>query len=144
TSRSRYLHFLMSLRFLKGGEYLTLTYKTLIAYFMNYRVKSDHHVEFDIVFHGFLPNDTSADNVAPVVSINGPYHGTIGYPIQFSSKGSNDPDGTIASYHWDFGDGTTSQDANPAHVYSKTGTFKVALKVTDNQGKSNEKTTTSQ
>ncbi|MCP3775996.1 hypothetical protein NLX71_22280, partial [Paenibacillus sp. MZ04-78.2] len=27
TSRSRCLHFLMSLRFLKGGEYLTLTFK---------------------------------------------------------------------------------------------------------------------
>ena len=35
-------------------------------------------------------------------------------------------------YHWDFGDGTTSNIANPPdHIYSSTGTYTVLLTVTD-------------
>src|SRR5204863_438596 len=47
---------------------------------------------------------------------------------------SSDPDGTIASRQWNFGDGTaTSSQANPSHTYSAGGTFTVTLTVTDNQ-----------
>ncbi len=47
---------------------------------------------------------------------------------------SSDPDGTIASYAWTFGDGTTATTQNPSHTYSAGGTFTVTLTVTDNQG----------
>lgn len=53
---------------------------------------------------------------------------------QFDSSGSNDPDGSIASYAWDFGDGSTSTQANPSHVYADPGTYTVRLTVTDNDG----------
>jgi len=45
-------------------------------------------------------------------------------------------DGTITSYEWEFGDGTQITVATPGtnHVYSATGDFAVALKVTDNEG----------
>ncbi len=47
---------------------------------------------------------------------------------------SSDPDGTIASYRWTFGDGTAAATvANPSHTYTAGGTFTVALTVTDNQ-----------
>src|SRR5687768_8286369 len=36
----------------------------------------------------------------------------------------------IVSYHWDFGDGTTSGLQNPTHVYTTTGTFTVCEIVT--------------
>ncbi|MGK2875867.1 MAG: PKD domain-containing protein [Nocardioides sp.] len=52
----------------------------------------------------------------------------------FSSTGSSDPDGTIASYHWSFGDGQTGSGANPAHTYTAGGTYSVTLTVTDNEG----------
>lgn len=51
---------------------------------------------------------------------------------------SNDPDGTISSYAWDFGDGTTSSAANPVKTYASAGTYTVKLKVTDNGGESDE------
>src|SRR5207247_1584156 len=47
---------------------------------------------------------------------------------------SSDPDGTIASYRWTFGDGTAAVTTqNPSHTYTAGGTFTVTLTVTDNQ-----------
>lgn len=34
-------------------------------------------------------------------------------------------------YHWDFGDGTQSNEENPEHVYTKTGRYTVVLTITD-------------
>ena len=53
----------------------------------------------------------------------------------FNAGGSNDPDGTISSYVWDFGDGTAAgTGATPSHSYAAAGTFTVKLTVTDNRG----------
>jgi len=52
----------------------------------------------------------------------------------FSSAGSTDTDGSIASYAWDFGDGATSTAANPTHAYTASGTYTIKLTVTDNDG----------
>ncbi len=60
--------------------------------------------------------------------------------VQFTGSGSNDPDGTIASHAWSFGDGNNSTLANPAHTYNALGTYAAQLIVTDNGG---EKDTTS-
>ncbi|EMR74500.1 PDK repeat-containing protein [Thermoplasmatales archaeon SCGC AB-540-F20] len=38
------------------------------------------------------------------------------------------------SYYWDFGDGTTSTDKNPIHIYNKVGVYDYNLTVTDNSG----------
>lgn len=51
---------------------------------------------------------------------------------------STDPDGTIASWSWDFGDGSTSTDNNPTHSYADDGEYIVTLNVTDNDGATNE------
>jgi PKD repeat protein len=52
----------------------------------------------------------------------------------FDSTGTNDPDGSIATYTWTFGDGGTSTLASPPHTYAAGGTYTVTLTVTDNQG----------
>ena len=52
----------------------------------------------------------------------------------FDGSGSNDPDGSIASYAWDFGDGTLGSGAAPHHVFTAGGSYQVALTVTDNDG----------
>ncbi|QNE23289.1 PKD domain-containing protein [Kribbella qitaiheensis] len=52
----------------------------------------------------------------------------------FSSAGSTDPDGTITSYAWTFGDGGTANVPSPSHVYAAAGTYPVTLTVTDNDG----------
>src|SRR5206468_4409830 len=50
---------------------------------------------------------------------------------------SSDPDGSIASYSWTFGDGATSTVQNPSHTYAAGGTYTVTLTVTDNQSATN-------
>ena len=60
--------------------------------------------------------------------------------VTFDISGSNDPDGTIASFVLDFGDGTanaTGTDVSAAipHPYEEAGTFTVVLTITDNDGR---------
>ncbi len=81
-------------------------------------------------------------NQAPVADPNGPYTGTVGNAIQFDGSASSDPEGAIASYDWDFGDGATGNGATPTHTYTETGTFTVTLSVTDDGGLSDTATTT--
>lgn len=49
---------------------------------------------------------------------------------------SSDPDGTMASYAWTFGDGATSTLQDPSHTYGAAGSYLVTLVVTDNAGAS--------
>jgi PKD repeat protein len=85
---------------------------------------------------------SSGGNIAPTADANGPYSGDPGVGISFSSAGSNDPDGSIVSYNWNFGDGTTSTSANPSHTYSAAGNYNVSLTVTDNEGATGTDNTT--
>jgi PKD repeat protein len=50
---------------------------------------------------------------------------------------SSDPDGTIGTYSWSFGDGQTSALQNPSHDYAAAGTYTTSLTVTDDQGATN-------
>jgi PKD repeat protein len=46
--------------------------------------------------------------------------------------------GNITSWHWDFGDGTTSNQQTPMHVYTVPGPYTVSLTVTGPEGSSTE------
>lgn len=63
-----------------------------------------------------------------------PTSGTAPLMVSFNSGGSSDPDGSIVSRSWNFGDGTTSSAANPSHTYTSAGAFTATLTVTDNLG----------
>ncbi len=64
-----------------------------------------------------------------------PTSGVAPLTVNFSSAGSTDPDGSIASYSWNFGDGSALSTApSPSHVYAAAGTFNAVLTVTDNLG----------
>jgi LPXTG-motif cell wall-anchored protein len=53
-----------------------------------------------------------------------------------SDSRTSDPDGKIVEWHWDFGDGTTSSEQNPVHIYTEPGVYTVRLKVYDDSGAS--------
>lgn len=53
---------------------------------------------------------------------------------------SNDPDGSIVSRQWDFGDGGSSSQRNPSHTYGQPGQYQVRLTVRDNDGASDSRT----
>ncbi|MBB1332002.1 collagenase [Pseudoalteromonas sp. SR44-5] len=75
-------------------------------------------------------------NTPPIAYINGPYAGMQNNEINFTSNGSIDSDGSIVSYQWSFGDGSSSNQANPVHTYTTSGQYSVSLTVVDNQGAS--------
>src|SRR6202007_654485 len=50
---------------------------------------------------------------------------------------SSDPDGSVASWSWTFGDGATSTSQNPSHSYAAGATYSVKLTVTDDRGATN-------
>ena len=56
-----------------------------------------------------------------------------GEEVSFADK-SYDRDGNIVSWSWDFGDGSTSNEAEPVHVYSSPGNYTVTLTVRDDKG----------
>jgi YVTN family beta-propeller protein len=60
--------------------------------------------------------------------------------LTFQAGASSDPDGTIANYAWDWGDGKRAQgpQTRRTHRYTKPGTYTATLTVTDNEGCSNE------
>ena len=52
--------------------------------------------------------------------------------INFTAT-AKDEDGVIKTYEWNFGDGKTSTDTNPTHIYIEAGTYTVSCKVTDDR-----------
>ena len=55
--------------------------------------------------------------------------------VDVNGSDSDDPDGTISSYAWDYGDGDSDTGVNPGpHAYDNPGTYVITLTVTDNNG----------
>jgi hypothetical protein len=75
----------------------------------------------------------TVDNVnrGPVAAAGGPYAGVVNVPITFNGTGSSDPDGSVLSYLWNFGDQVTGSGVTPVHSYSTGGPFTVTLTVDD-------------
>jgi PKD repeat protein len=65
-------------------------------------------------------------NPPPTVIINGPYTGKPTLAISFTSR-VTDPIDDDWTYAWSFGDGGTSNVANPTHTYASAGTYPVSL-----------------
>ena len=87
---------------------------------------------------GYAP--TPQNNV-PFANAGGPYYGFVNETITFDGSSSNDSDGSVVSYNWNFGDGTTGSGVNTSHIYFNIGNYTVTLTVIDNLGASNSDTT---
>ena len=60
----------------------------------------------------------------------------------FDAGGASDPDGSITSYEWAFGDGTTATGETVTHSYDASGSYDVTLTVTDDDGATDTTTQT--
>jgi thiol-disulfide isomerase/thioredoxin len=56
--------------------------------------------------------------------------------VIFDASSSSDADGSITTYQWLFGDGTTGSGVTKAHTYPSVSSYTVTLVATDNEGAS--------
>jgi hypothetical protein len=82
---------------------------------------------------GPVPN--AAPTAAATVSCDG-------FVCNFDGSTSKDSDGTIVSYAWDFGDGTTGSGQTVSHTYAGAGSQPVTLTVTDDSNATGSTTVT--
>lgn len=85
-------------------------------------------------------NPMPACTVQPAAPVASFTYSVSGTAVDFNGSGSYDPDGSIVSYAWAFGDGTTGSGVTVNHVYPYEGTFTVTLTVTDNSGQTGQST----
>ncbi|MEY2848657.1 MAG: hypothetical protein RI885_1322 [Actinomycetota bacterium] len=74
---------------------------------------------------------TEVPNAAPVSSFVAT---STGLSASLDASASVDPDGTIVSWTWTFGDSTTGSGRTTTHAYAAAGSFTVGLTVTDDRG----------
>jgi len=108
----------------------THTYTNSGEYTVTFTVTDDKgNTDTDIITATIFGSDLDVD-------AGGPYYGDIEVFIQFYG---NVEDGiTPYTYHWDFGDGSKSEEQNPIHIYSEPSPlegFEVTLYVSDSNGK---------
>ncbi|MEO1337975.1 MAG: PKD domain-containing protein, partial [Myxococcota bacterium] len=61
-----------------------------------------------------------------------PPSGLAPLPVAFTDTSTDN--GTIQQRQWNFGDGASSTEVNPTHIYQSPGHYMVELTVTDNEG----------
>ncbi|HNW90279.1 MAG TPA: C25 family cysteine peptidase [Bacteroidales bacterium] len=86
---------------------------TLLMYSDGYVNGRGYVIEFNCSASGQAPSP--AFTATPLTTCDG--------EIQFTDLSTNAP----TTYHWDFGDGTTSNLQNPMHTYQANGTYTVML-----------------
>ncbi len=104
--------------------------------------------DYDNDYRGWYLDDVSVKaystgfNLPPEAGFTySPSEPTIGETVQFSDD-SSDTNDNIVEWHWEFGDGTTSDQQNPTHTYDSEGTYDVTLTVVDAGDSTDTYTTT--
>jgi hypothetical protein len=80
------------------------------------------------------PEKKPNENKAPTADAGGPYSGHVNDNIIFDGSRSNDSDGIIVNYTWNFGDEVVDYKVNATHVYKSAAIYNVTLTVRDNNG----------
>ena len=78
---------------------------------------------------------SATENQRPVaVASADPRWGYAPLTVKFKGSDSRDPDGDPLTYSWDFGNGGTSNQADPTHTYAANAAYTATLTVRDNRG----------
>jgi PKD repeat protein len=102
---------------------------------------SDYDPTLNVETQDSISTGTPANQSPTAVLSATPETGAAPLAVVFDASGSSDPDGVIADYRWDFGDGTTGAGLQIEHTYSTAGQYQATLTVTDDQGATDSATT---
>ncbi len=101
-------------------------------------------VEIDVLGHGFgyespdlvgLRILLAQANMSPIAGVSAaPESGPAPLTVHFDASSSGDPDGTVVSYAWDLGDGSTALGEELDYTFGSPGEYTVVLTIVDDQG----------
>lgn len=96
---------------------------------------------------GMLPVGVLGSNAPPIVDfilqeVRDDLDQVVPLARRFDAGGSRDADGTIVSFDWDFGDGSSGTGSNVEHTYAMSGRYVIRLTVTDDRGAQSTSTRT--
>jgi large repetitive protein len=100
-----------------------------------YAASGTYNVSLTVTNSAGCTGDTSEQAIVKVLpDASFTYSGRcLGGTTSFQDQ-STSPGMPVISWHWTFGDGGSSNLQNPVHIYSSTGTFTVALTITNSKG----------
>ena len=84
---------------------------------------------------GTFNNTNQPELIVPnIVYTANPDSGPVPLTVQFDSPGVDSDGNPITRWTWNFGDGLTSTNQNPSHVYATAGTFYPSIAATNSIG----------
>jgi PKD repeat protein len=105
-----------------------------------YAKAGTYHVTLTVTSHenktAQVTHDVTIADESPTAAFTPPSGVVAGTAAPFDGRASSDPDGSIVSYTWNFGDGGSGSGGTTSHTYAKAGTFTVSLTVLDSDGHS--------
>ena len=82
-------------------------------------------------------------NTPPIASATAtPSSGVVPLTVSFNASGSSDPDGSIISYTWNYGDGINGSGVTSSHTYNSAGSYTAVVTVKDNSNATSTKSLT--
>jgi len=111
----------------------------------SYERPGQYHVTLTVRDNSGSTTDTAHDEMLVIVNYPPVAHAgddrwMTESKVHFDGTASDDEDGEIIAYLWDFGDGKTGTGPSPVHVYQNPGTYAVRLTVRDDSGTSSDQT----
>jgi len=116
----------------ESGQYLNQIWGNRVVY------TDDRNGDLEIYMTEFT---LTQNNLPPIANAGPDQTALVGEPVTFNGGMSSDPDGSIVSFAWDFGDGSSASGTTVTHAYAAAAQYTVLLTVTDNTGLTGSDTT---
>lgn len=118
-----------------AGPQVTYTYATAGSFNATLTVTDDGGLTGVISTPVIVSEPAGEPNILPNAVISASTsRGYKPLTVSFNANQSNDPDGTITGYSWNFGDGSSASGSSASHKFTQAAVYTVTLKVTDNKG----------
>lgn len=121
---------------IEGGKTAEHTFDSAGEWEVKLTVRDDEGEDDSKTELLYVDTDSNQNPEAEISTTPEANGGTVtieaGNEVDFDGSGSSDPDGSIESYEWDFGDGEgTKKGEVVSHTYEKAGDYTTKLTVTD-------------